>query len=100
LAGWCPRYPVEKHRRRSPTISPSRQDGILLAECVALCKLAGLRAHPACAFAAGHHRLIAADGSPIPTTQPPAVQGDLYAALLQNNFIEVPAAVLEGRVLR
>jgi len=46
------------------------------------------------AFAYGHVRLIAADGSPLPTPQQDAVERDHYPELLRRNYIWTAGAVL------
>jgi glycosyltransferase involved in cell wall biosynthesis len=48
--------------------------------------LASLEAHPECAFVAGHHRLIAADGTPLPSSQPSCVQEEFYLGLMRAEF--------------
>lgn len=58
---------------------------------------AGLRVLEACqecAFASGHYQLIVSDGSPIPTTRAVCIEGEHYLALLRDNYVTVPAAVL------
>jgi glycosyltransferase involved in cell wall biosynthesis len=61
--------------------------------------LACLRAHPACAFAAGHYRLIDADGIKVTHVQPPRIRGDYYLTLLRRNFIMPPAVVIYRRAV-
>jgi glycosyltransferase involved in cell wall biosynthesis len=48
--------------------------------------LASLEAQPECAFVAGHHRLIAADGAPMPSDEPSCVQDEFYLGLLRAEF--------------
>jgi glycosyltransferase involved in cell wall biosynthesis len=63
---------------------------------------AGLRCfkdHPQSAFVAGRYRYIAFDGSPLPTPQPPRPEGDRYAALLRDNFINMHAVVMYQRAV-
>jgi glycosyltransferase involved in cell wall biosynthesis len=59
--------------------------------------LRALKDHPECAFVAGRYRYIAFDGSPLPTPQPPRVEGDHYLALLKHNYIAAPATVMYRR---
>ncbi len=56
-----------------------------------------LETHPSAAFAAGHHRLIGADGSVVADWPRRLPADDPYMALLRENFIAVPAAVLYRR---
>ena len=56
-----------------------------------------LRANPECAFVSGHYRLINADGEPQQTNPQPHVDAEHYMALLQNNYITVPASVMYRR---
>jgi glycosyltransferase involved in cell wall biosynthesis len=46
-----------------------------------------LEADPACAFAAGHHRRIDAQGQPLPDPAPPVAAADLYELLLRGNCL-------------
>jgi glycosyltransferase involved in cell wall biosynthesis len=59
--------------------------------------LESLKAHPECAFVYGSYQLISADGSPIKTLQRPCIEQDHYLALLQDNYITVPASVMYRR---
>jgi len=56
-----------------------------------------LNAHPECAFVYGRCAFIAADGSPLPTWPHPEVEKEHYLALLQKNFIWMPAKVMYRR---
>src|SRR5262249_31811184 len=56
-----------------------------------------LRAHPECAFAYGHVKLISIDGSPIPTPPQTAVERDHYVELLRHNFIWTTGTTLYRR---
>jgi glycosyltransferase involved in cell wall biosynthesis len=56
-----------------------------------------LDAHPECAFVSGHCQVITTDGTPLPTAQRPCVEKDHYLALLQDNYIWMPAAVMFRR---
>jgi len=56
-----------------------------------------LSAHPACAFAAGEHRLIDAQGEAVPGVPREHVTNDHYRELLKGNFIWCPATVLYRR---
>jgi glycosyltransferase involved in cell wall biosynthesis len=56
-----------------------------------------LSKNPECAFAYGHVRLIAGDGSPLPTPQQSAVERDHYLELLRRNYIWTEGAVLYRR---
>ncbi len=56
-----------------------------------------LAAHPDAAFAYGHVRLIASDGAPLPTPHQVDVESDHYLALLRNNYIWTPGAVMYRR---
>jgi hypothetical protein len=63
---------------------------------------AGLRCfrdHPESAFVAGRYRYMAFDGSPLPTPQRPHPEGDRYAALLRDNFINMHAVVMYQRAV-
>jgi glycosyltransferase involved in cell wall biosynthesis len=53
--------------------------------------------HPECAFAYGHVKLIAIDGSPLPTPRQLAVASNHYVELLRRNFIWTTGAVLYRR---
>ena len=53
--------------------------------------------HPECAFASGHYRLIDAAGKIVETNPQPRIDEDHYLALLQNNYITVPASVMYRR---
>lgn len=73
-------------------------DDRLLPDAVA----AGLRCldgTPQAAFAVGHFRLIAADGSPLGGHAQPAPEGETYTAFLEGNPISVPCVVLFRRSL-
>src|SRR5919112_3279382 len=56
-----------------------------------------LKSHPECAIAFGPYRLIASDGSFLKQRRQPVVGKDSYAALLQRNYIGVPAAMMYRR---
>ena len=58
-----------------------------------------LKAHPECAVAFGPYRLIASDGSFLKQRRQPIVDKDSYAALLQRNYIGVPAVVMYRRAV-
>jgi glycosyltransferase involved in cell wall biosynthesis len=58
-----------------------------------------LEAHPECAFVSGRWKLIASDGSPLPTPPQLRVEDDHYAALLRTCYISTPAAVMYQRVM-
>jgi glycosyltransferase involved in cell wall biosynthesis len=63
---------------------------------------AGLRCfkdHPQSAFVAGRYQYIAFDGSAVSTPQPPRPEGDRYAALLRDNFINMHAVVMYQRAV-
>ncbi len=59
--------------------------------------LACLNANPECEFAFGTYRHIAADGSYLRPSHPPAAGPDLYLALLYYNHIGLPATVMYRR---
>jgi glycosyltransferase involved in cell wall biosynthesis len=59
--------------------------------------LASLDAHPEAAFTSGRCRWIATDGSPLPTPEGAAADGDLYAALLRSNYVGMPATAMYRR---
>ncbi|MEJ7872813.1 MAG: glycosyltransferase, partial [Rubrobacteraceae bacterium] len=59
--------------------------------------LACLEARPECAFASGHYRNIAADGSPLPTPQQPHIDKEHYLEILRANYIITPAVVIHRR---
>jgi len=56
-----------------------------------------LSAHPECAFVAGEHRLIDAQGAAVPSAPRERVTSDHYRELLTGNFIWCPASVLYRR---
>ncbi|HEY7545941.1 MAG TPA: glycosyltransferase [Blastocatellia bacterium] len=56
-----------------------------------------LDSHPACAFAYGHVRLIASDGSPVPTPHQVAIESDHYLELLRHNIIWTTGAIVYRR---
>jgi glycosyltransferase involved in cell wall biosynthesis len=56
-----------------------------------------LNSHAECAFAYGHVRLIAADGSPLPSPPQAGTEGDHYLELLRHNYIWTPGAVIYRR---
>jgi glycosyltransferase involved in cell wall biosynthesis len=56
-----------------------------------------LHSRPDCAFAYGHVRLIAGDGSPLPSPLQAGVEADHYLELLRHNFIWTPGAVIYRR---
>jgi glycosyltransferase involved in cell wall biosynthesis len=58
-----------------------------------------LKERPECAFVSGHWKLIAADGSPLPTPDPMRVEKDYYDALLRSCYISTPAAVMYQRIM-
>jgi glycosyltransferase involved in cell wall biosynthesis len=58
-----------------------------------------LKTHPECAFTFGSYRLIASDGSFLKQRRQPVVDKDSYAALLQRNYIGVPAVVMYRRAV-
>jgi glycosyltransferase involved in cell wall biosynthesis len=58
-----------------------------------------LQAYPECALAFGTYRLIASDGSFLKQQRQRVVGKDSYAALLQRNYIGVPAVVMYRRAV-
>jgi glycosyltransferase involved in cell wall biosynthesis len=56
-----------------------------------------LEAQPERAFVSGHYRLINAEGEPQETNPQPHIEEEHYLALLQNNYITVPASVMYRR---
>ncbi|HKS27228.1 MAG TPA: glycosyltransferase [Pyrinomonadaceae bacterium] len=58
-----------------------------------------LEENPECAFVSGHYRLINAEGVPQETNAQPHVKTEHYAALLENNYITVPASVMYRRTV-
>jgi glycosyltransferase involved in cell wall biosynthesis len=58
-----------------------------------------LKEHPECAFVSGRWRLVASDGSPLPTPPQLRVEGDHYEALLRGCYISTPAAVMHQRIM-
>jgi glycosyltransferase involved in cell wall biosynthesis len=58
-----------------------------------------LRAHPEAAFASGHYRHVAADGSELPTPRQRRIEGDHYAALLRHNIAGMPGTVMFRRAV-
>lgn len=71
-------------------------DDRLLPEAVET-GLEHLDAHPECAFASGHFRAIASDGSPARTRPQPHVTDEHYAELLRRVYIQTPATVMFRR---
>ena len=58
-----------------------------------------LDSHPTCAFAYGHVKLIASDGSSLPSPQQVGLEGDHYLELLRRNYIWTPGAVIYRRAV-
>jgi glycosyltransferase involved in cell wall biosynthesis len=56
-----------------------------------------LRQHPACAFASGYCRFVAADGSLLAEREPRQVSREHYLELLRGNYIWCPASVIYRR---
>ena len=56
-----------------------------------------LRQHPACAFASGYCRIIAADGSLLADHEPRRISTEHYLGLLRGNYIWCPASVTYRR---
>src|ERR1044072_7818577 len=56
-----------------------------------------LDAHPSCAFAYGHVRLIGEDGSILSVPDQPTIERDHYAELLRHNYIWTLGAVIYRR---
>lgn len=71
-------------------------DDRLLPDAVAV-GLQALQARPDAAFAAGVSLLIDAAGARLPFKQAAEVRGDCYEAMLQGNYIWMPAQVLYRR---
>ena len=61
--------------------------------------VAALESHPTCAFAYGHVRLIASDGSALSSPPQTAILADHYFELLRHNFIWSPGAVIYRRAV-
>lgn len=59
--------------------------------------VASLDANPLCAFSYGHVKLIATDGSPLPTPLQVGVAADHYLELLRHNYIWTTGAVVYRR---
>jgi glycosyltransferase involved in cell wall biosynthesis len=55
------------------------------------------RRHPNCAFVFGRCERMDERGDPLPTRQPPVIDGNHYAALLQSNYIWTPAVAVFDR---
>ncbi len=53
-----------------------------------------LESHPACAFASGHVRLAAQDGSSLRVPEEPRIEKDHYQTLLKYCYIWTPSAVM------
>ncbi len=53
-----------------------------------------LESHPDCAFVSGHIKMMAADGSPLPSPEERCIAKDHYRALLEYNYIWTPAVVM------
>jgi glycosyltransferase involved in cell wall biosynthesis len=73
-------------------------DDRLLPDALAV-GLKELKKHPECAFVSGYHRLIAFDGSPLPTSPQTPIEGDHYETLLRSCYISTPAAVMYQRTM-
>src|SRR5215213_6785783 len=58
-----------------------------------------LKAYPECAFASGRYRFIAGDGSFLKHPRERPFDKDSYVALLQRNYIGVPAVVMYRRAV-
>ena len=58
-----------------------------------------LKSYPECAFASGRYRFIAGDGSFLKQPRERLVEKDSYVALLQRNYIGVPAVVIYRRAV-
>jgi glycosyltransferase involved in cell wall biosynthesis len=56
-----------------------------------------LDANPECAFSYGHVKLIATDGSPLPTPHQAGIEDDHYLSLLRRNYIWTTGAVMYRR---
>jgi glycosyltransferase involved in cell wall biosynthesis len=56
-----------------------------------------LARYPDAAFAYGHVKIIAGDGTPLPTPRQVSVERDHYLELLRNNYIWTPGAVIYRR---
>ena len=61
--------------------------------------ISALDFHPGCMFAYGHVRLIASDGSPLPSPRQEAVRADHYLELLRHNYIWTTGAVIYRRAV-
>src|SRR5919107_4763688 len=73
-------------------------DDRLLPEALAT-GLECLKSYPECAFASGRYRFIASDGSFLKQPRERLVEKDSYVALLQRNYIGVPAVVIYRRAV-
>jgi len=58
-----------------------------------------LNVRPECAFVSGHFRVIAVDGSPLPTREQRYVEKDHYLALLRHYYIGPPVVVMYRRAV-
>ncbi len=56
-----------------------------------------LEEHPECAMAVGEHRYIAADGTPLGSSNKHASGRNHYQMLLEHNFVETPCSALHRR---
>jgi glycosyltransferase involved in cell wall biosynthesis len=56
-----------------------------------------LRQHPACAFASGYCRIIAADGMLLDERKPHRISSEPYLEFLRGNYIWCPASVIYRR---
>jgi glycosyltransferase involved in cell wall biosynthesis len=59
--------------------------------------LSALGSNPECMFAYGHVRLIASDGSPLPSPRQAAIRADHYLELLRHNYIWTTGTVVYRR---
>src|SRR5919112_4207473 len=81
-----------RHSRGSHLVFLDADDRLLPGALEA--GLRHLKEHPECAFVSGWWKIIAADGSPLPTPPQPRVEKDHYEKFLRICYISTPAAVM------
>jgi hypothetical protein len=107
------RYPtVRSIRQRNQGMAAARNTGLRACRGRYVCFLdaddrllpdalrmgaESLEKHVECAFVSGHHRLIDAEGRPMPTEVRPCVREEHYRTLLERNYIGMHATVLFRR---
>ena len=107
------RYPTVRYiRQRNRGMAAARNTGLRASRGRFVCFLdaddrllpdalrigaRSLEEHGDCAFVSGHHRLIDAEGRPLPMESRPCVGEEHYRTLLERNYIGMHATVLFRR---